>query len=599
MRNDFFIMDLKQKVENFPESTGVYIFYDHSGKVIYVGKAKNLRKRVLSYFNDDSPKSNYILKKAKNIEFYITDTETEALILESVLIKKYRPIMNVQLRDDKQYPMLKLTLYEEYPRLVLARRFEDDGARYYGPYTQSGTVRETISMVKKIFNLRSCNWNLPKSKPKRPCLNYFIGNCKAPCQNYITKEEYWEIVKGVIDFLDGKYEEIIEKLYDQMQEYSKNLEFEKAAKIRDKIRLLQNLSEKQKIVSFNRENKDLIQFYVEDHKAKALVYLIREGKLIEKRIFNLTLPEICSNDELIESFVLQYYSRGEIPEVIVVPSPFSEEEVNLKEFLCKRKGSEVVLRTPENEEEEKLLGMALKDLTIESIKSEKVWLALSELQRIFNLQNLPVSIEGYDISNLQGREAVGSRVYFQNGYPEKTKYRRYKIKYTPELPNDYLMLQEVIRRRLKNIEEDPLPDIMLIDGGKGQLSAVLEVFNELKIEPKFILALAKEKEEIFVPGRSEPILLSYDSPALHLLQQVRDEAHRFAVSYHRKLRSKKLMDSHLDKIPGVGEKRMKILLEAFSTLENLKKASLEDLKKVPGISEKIAEKIYLYFHDSS
>ena len=598
MKNDS-ILNLKQKVENFPESTGVYIFYDHSGKVIYVGKAKNLRKRVLSYFSDSSPKSAYILKKAQNIEFYITDTETEALILESILIKKHRPIMNIQLRDDKQYPLLKLTLYEEYPRLILARRFEDDGAKYYGPYTQSGTVRETISMVKKLFNLRSCNWNLPKSKPKRPCLNYFIENCKAPCQGYITKEDYQEIVREVIGFMEGRYEEIINKLYNEMQKYSKNLEFEKAAKVRDKIRLLQNLSEKQKILTFNRENKDLIQFYVEDHKAKVLVYLIREGKLVEKRIFNLTLPEEYSRDELLESFILQYYSVRDIPEIIVLPFLVFGGEVDLKEFLCRRKGTKVEIRTPESEDEEKLLNMALKDLTIESLRSEKVWLALSELQRIFNLPNLPVAIEGYDISNLQGREAVGARVYFQNGYPDKNRYRRYKIKYTEESPNDYLMLQEVIKRRLNKIEEDPLPDIMLIDGGKGQLNAVLEVFEELKIKPKFILALAKEREEIFVPGNSDSILLPYDSPALHLLQQVRDEAHRFAVSYHRKLRSKKLIDSHLEKIPGIGEKRMKILLEAFNDLESLKKASLEDLKKIPGISEKIAEKIYLYFHKSS
>lgn len=591
-----YIMELRHKAENFPESSGVYIFYDDSGKVIYVGKAKNLKKRILSYFNDTSPKSRYILKRAKNVEYYITDSETEALILEAVLIKRHKPVMNVQLRDDKQYPLLKLTLNEEYPRLILARKFEEDGAKYYGPYPQSRTVRETISTVKKLFNLRSCNWNLPKSKPKRPCLNFYIGNCKAPCQGYIDKQEYWNIVEDVLAFLEGKYENIINRLYIQMQEYSKNLEFEKAARIRDKIKFLQNLNERQKVVFFNKDEKDFIQFYIEDHKAKILVYLIREGKLIEKRIFNLNLPNEYTEEEIIESFLLQYYSKRDIPIEIIVPIELKEEEINISKFLTDKKGIPIVIRTPQNEDEERLMSMALKDLTIESLKSEKVWLALSELQKVFHLSKIPNSIEGFDISNLQGKEAVGSRVYFYKGQPDKSKYRRYKIKYTEEIPNDYLMLQEVMRRRLKRIDEDPLADIILIDGGKGQLNAVLEVFEEFNLKPKFVLALAKEREEIFTPGKTEPIILPDNSPALHLLQQVRDEAHRFAVSYHRKLHRKKVLDSMLIKIPGVGKKRIKILLEKFPKVEDIEKASLEDLKKVPGIPEKVAEKIYMYFH---
>lgn len=591
------VLELKKRIENFPESPGVYIFYDSSGKVIYVGKAKNLKKRVYSYLNDDSPKSRYILKRAKNIDYYVTDSEKEALILEAVLIKRHKPIMNVQLKDDKQYPILKFTLNEEYPRLVLVRKFEEDGSKYYGPYTQSRVVRETISTVKKLFNLRSCNWNLPYMKPKRPCLNFYIGNCKAPCQGYISKEEYWEIVRDVLSFLEGKYEEIIDRFYLQMQEYSMNLEFEKAAKMRDKIKILKSINEKQKIISFNNEDKDFIQLYIEDHKAKILVYLIREGKLIEKRIFSINLPHEYIKEEVIESFLIQYYSIREIPDEVVVPFIPKEEDINITEFLSEKKGFRVIIRTPKDEDEEKMMDMALKDLNIESIKSEKVWLALLELQKIFNLPDIPTSIEGFDISNLQGKEAVGSKVYFYKGYPDKTKYRRYKIKYTEEAPNDYLMLQEVVKRRLKKIEEEPLADIVLIDGGKGQLNVVLEVFKEYNIEPKCILALAKEKEEIFIPKREMPIILPDNSPALHLLQQVRDEAHRFAVSYHRKLHRKKLLDSILIKIPGVGHKRMKILLEHFSKIEDIRDASLEDLKKIPGISESVAKKIYAYFHN--
>ncbi|HOP94264.1 MAG: excinuclease ABC subunit UvrC [Dictyoglomaceae bacterium] len=589
---------IKEKAERFPESPGVYLFYDSSGNVLYVGKAKNLKKRIASYFSESSSlKAAYLLRKSSDLNYIVTDSETEALLLEAILIKKHRPMMNVQLKDDKQYPLLKLTLNEEYPRLILARRVEEDGAKYFGPYPQGGTVRETISIVKKLFNLRTCSWNLPKNKPKRPCLNYYIGNCKAPCQGYMSKEEYWGIVDDVSSFLEGKYQAIIEKFTKEMNEYAKNLEFEKAANVRDKIKVVQNLGEKQKIFSLSKDDKDLVQYYFEDHKAKMLVYLIREGKLIERRIFSLNIPYSSDKVEILESFMLQYYSQREIPNIVVIPFSLSPEtEESLGKFLSNKKGMKVFIRTPENEDEEKLLEMALKDLNIESLKTDKVWIALLELQKIFGLEDIPTSIEGYDISNLQGKEAVGSRVYFYKGYPDKNKYRRYKIKNVEETPNDYLMLQEVFRRRLGNIEEDPLPDIILIDGGKGQLNSVLEIFSEMNIKPKGILALAKEREEIFLPGKRSPLLLPKDSPPLLLLEHVRDEAHRFAVSYHRKVHKKKLLDSTLLKIPGVGEKRLKILLDKFSSLENIKNASLEELKEIPSIPENLAEKIYHYFH---
>ncbi|HOJ92164.1 MAG TPA: excinuclease ABC subunit UvrC [Dictyoglomaceae bacterium] len=589
---------IKEKAERFPESPGVYLFYDSSGNVLYVGKAKNLKKRIASYFSESSSlKAAYLLRKSSDLNYIVTDSETEALLLEAILIKKHRPMMNVQLKDDKQYPLLKLTLNEEYPRLILARRVEEDGAKYFGPYPQGGTVRETISIVKKLFNLRTCSWNLPKNKPKRPCLNYYIGNCKAPCQGYMSKEEYWGIVDDVSSFLEGKYQAIIEKFTKEMNEYAKNLEFEKAANVRDKIKVVQNLGEKQKIFSLSKDDKDLIQYYIEDHRAKILVYLIREGKLIERRIFSLNIPYSSDKVEILESFMLQYYSQREIPNIVVIPFSLSPEtEESLGKFLSNKKGMKVFIRTPENEDEEKLLEMALKDLNIESLKTDKVWIALLELQKIFGLEDIPTSIEGYDISNLQGKEAVGSRVYFYKGYPDKNKYRRYKIKNVEETPNDYLMLQEVFRRRLGNIEEDPLPDIILIDGGKGQLNSVLEIFSEMNIKPKGILALAKEREEIFLPGKRSPLLLPKDSPPLLLLEHVRDEAHRFAVSYHRKVHKKKLLDSTLLKIPGVGEKRLKILLDKFSSLENIKNASLEELKEIPSIPENLAEKIYHYFH---
>jgi len=590
---------LYEKALSFPEAPGVYIFKDTQGRVIYVGKSKSLKKRVLSYFKDNSIKSQLILKRAKDLDYIITDSEVEAFLLESVLIKKNKPIFNVQLRDDKQYPLLKLTLNEPYPRLILSRRIENDNARYFGPFPQGSTVRETISIVKKIFNLRSCKWNLPNKKPKRPCIYYDLKRCYAPCQGYITQEEYKKIVDEVLLFLEGKYQELIKILMEKMRQSAEKLEFEKAIKYREQIRYLQNLGEKQKIISFNNEDKDLIQIVREDGTAKALVYLIREGKLVEKRLHTLKIPhtEDISVKEILTGFLTQYYSQRDIPSKVIIPVDLEEEKEDLEKFLSNKKGIHVSIKLPEGEEIE-LMDMALKDLNIIEIKKDKIWRGLLELQKIFNLDSIPLWIEGYDISNLQGKEAVGSRVVFYKGLPYKDRYRRYKIKFTDEEPNDYQMLQEVIERRL-NDKEDEISDVILIDGGKGQLNAVLEVFKKYNVYPKLIIALAKREEEIYVPGKKDPIRLEKDSPALHILQNVRDEAHRFALSYHRKLRGKKIINSQILNIPGLGEKRMKILLEKFGSINELKKASLDELVNIKGIPKNLGEKIYMYLHKES
>ncbi|PMQ02199.1 MAG: excinuclease ABC subunit C [Dictyoglomus sp. NZ13-RE01] len=590
---------LYEKALSFPEAPGVYIFKDTQGRVIYVGKSKSLKKRVLSYFKDNSIKSQLILKRAKDLDYIITDSEVEAFLLESVLIKKNKPIFNVQLRDDKQYPLLKLTLNEPYPRLILSRRIENDNARYFGPFPQGSTVRETISIVKKIFNLRSCKWNLPNKKPKRPCIYYDLKRCYAPCQGYITQEEYKKIVDEVLLFLEGKYQELIKILMEKMRQSAEKLEFEKAIKYREQIRYLQNLGEKQKIISFNNEDKDLIQIVREDGTAKALVYLIREGKLVEKRLHTLKIPhtEDISVKEILTGFLTQYYSQRDIPSKVIIPVDLEEEKEDLEKFLSNKKGIHVSIKLPEGEEIE-LMDMALKDLNIIEIKKDKIWRGLLELQKIFNLDSIPLWIEGYDISNLQGKEAVGSRVVFYKGLPYKDRYRRYKIKFTDEEPNDYQMLQEVMERRL-NDKEDEISDVILIDGGKGQLNAVLEVFKKYNIYPKLIIALAKREEEIYVPGKKDPIKLEKDSPALHILQNVRDEAHRFALSYHRKLRGKKIINSQILNIPGLGEKRMKILLDKFGSINELKKASLDELVNIKGIPKNLGEKIYMYLHKES
>ncbi|MEN2984736.1 MAG: excinuclease ABC subunit UvrC [Dictyoglomaceae bacterium] len=587
--------NLYEKANLFPDASGVYIFKDAQGKIIYVGKSKSLRKRILSYFKESSPKSFLLLKKAQDLDYIITDSETEAFILEAILIKKYRPIYNVQLRDDKQYPILKLTLNEPFPRLIMVRRIENDSAKYFGPFPQSGTVRETISLVKKIFNLRSCSWDLPKKAPKRPCIYYDLKRCYAPCQGYISQEEYKKIVAEVILFLEGKYQRLIDNLTEKMNSAVSNLEFEKAIKYRDQIKYLQNLWEKQKIVTFNKEDKDLIQIYIEEESAKVLVYLIREGKLIEKRINTLKIPLDYEKKEIILSFLTQYYSQREIPDVVIVPLDLGEDKEEIEKFLSEKRKNKVSIREPIGEEIE-LLEMALKDLSILEIKRDKIWNELFELQRLFNLESIPLWIEGYDISNIQGKEAVGSRVVFYKGLPYKEKYRRYKIKITNGEPNDFLMLQEVIERRLKDTK-DEISDIILIDGGRGQLNAVLEVFERLNIKPKFLIALAKREEEIYIPNRKEPIKLNKDSPALHILQRVRDEAHRFALNYHRTLRTKKLLESKSLEIRGLGEKRWRILMEKFQSLDKMKKASKEEFLNINGIPKSLGERIYQYLHD--
>lgn len=590
--------NLYEKANSFPEAPGVYFFKDAQGKIIYVGKSKSLRKRVLSYFKEDSSKNMLLFKKAQDLDYIITDSETEAFILEAILIKKHKPTFNVQLRDDKQYPLLKLTLYEAYPRLIMARRIEDDGGRYFGPFPQGSTVRETISLVKKVFNLRSCSWDLPKRAPKRPCIYYDLKRCSAPCQGYISQEEYRKIVNEVLLFLEGKYQELIDSLTEKMNSAVSNLEFEKAIKYRDQIKYLQNLGERQKIVSFNKEDKDLIQLYVEEDIAKVLVYLIRDGKLIEKRIHTLKIPLAYDKKEILSGFLTQYYSQREIPNIVIFPVELNEEEKReIEEFLSKRKGYKVSIRDPQGEEVD-LLDMALKDLNIIEIKKDKIWNELLELQRMFNLENIPLWIEGYDISNLQGKEAVGSRVVFYKGLPYKEKYRRYKIKFVSEEPNDYLMLQEVMERRLKDTE-DEISDIILIDGGKGQLNAVLEVFERLNVRPKLIIALAKKEEEIYIPNWNKPIKLNKDSPALYLLQKVRDEAHRFALSYHRKLRIKKIIKREILEIPGLGERRFKILLEKFGSIDEMKKVSMEEFLNIPGIPKSLGERIYQYLHSET
>ncbi|MCS7202225.1 MAG: excinuclease ABC subunit UvrC [Dictyoglomus sp.] len=595
MKEEILKSNLYEKASLFPDASGVYIFKDAQGKIIYVGKSKSLRKRILSYFKESSPKSLLLLKKAQDLDYIITDSETEAFILEAILIKKYRPIYNVQLRDDKQYPILKLTLNEPFPRLIMVRRIENDSAKYFGPFPQSGTVRETISLVKKIFNLRSCSWDLPKKAPKRPCIYYDLKRCYAPCQGYISQEEYKKIVDEVILFLEGKYQRLIDNLTEKMNSAVSNLEFEKAIKYRDQIKYLQNLWEKQKIVTFNKEDKDLIQIYIEEESAKVLVYLIREGKLIEKRINTLKIPLEYEKKEIILSFLTQYYSQREVPDVVIVPLDLGEDKEEIEKFLSKKRKNKVSIREPIGEEIE-LLEMALKDLSILGIKRDKIWNELFELQKLFNLESIPLWIEGYDISNIQGKEAVGSRVVFYKGLPYKEKYRRYKIKITNEEPNDFLMLQEVIERRLKDTK-DEISDIILIDGGRGQLNAVLEVFERLNIKPKFLIALAKREEEIYIPNRKESIKLNKDSPALHILQRVRDEAHRFALNYHRTLRTKKLLESKSLEIKGLGEKRWRILMEKFQSLDKMKKAPKEEFLNINGIPKSLGERIYQYLHD--
>lgn len=564
-------------------------------EVLYVGKAKSLIKRVKSYFStrEQPLKTKLLMSHFHNLEYIITDTEKEALILESNLIKKYKPRYNIRLKDDKRYPYIKIT-NENYPRVLITRNVRDDGAYYYGPFTDTGSVRRMVKSLKALFKIRSCR------KMDGPCLNYQIHLCNAPCSGKITKKSYNEIIEKINLFFEGKYNKIIEMLNELMIDAAKNNEFEKAAVLRDQIQSVDGILEKQKIEFDRGIEQDVIACAYDEKVACVVVFSIRDGKIIGKDDFLMSGAEGTLPDKILSAFLKQFYmTPRHIPSEIIIQ--YRPDEIDLiNEWLSENRGHDVVLRTPKNGTESRLVQMVAKNAEIIKNQEREVRSAMFDLKKYLNLPKIPRNIEAFDISNISGKLSVGSMVVFVDAMPKKSKYRKYKIQI--DGPDDYEMMRDVIRRRYSKIspeDNDQKPDLILVDGGKGQLNAALEVLKSMDLDDIPIIGLAKEFEHVFVPEISNPIILPRNSEALHLLQRIRDEAHRFAITYHKKLRSIQLKHSILDEVKGVGEKRKINLLKHFGDIEGIKNADINEIACVKGINRNLADIIYKHLHEKS
>lgn len=580
----------KREPKNLPDKPGVYIMKDVEDTVIYVGKAKSLKKRVKSYFKDDidSPKTRAQMRHFHHLEYMVTDTEKEALILESNLIKKHMPRYNIRLKDDKRYPYVKVT-NEDYPRILITRRVVDDGSYYYGPFTDSGSVKKLVKFLKALFKIRDCK------RMDGPCLNYQINLCNAPCIGNVTKKDYRKQVDKVTLFFEGKYNKIIDMLQRNMEEAASNQEFERAAVVRDQLNSINEVLERQKMELTRDLDQDVVACSCGEKMACVVVFSVRSGKITGKDDFLMSGTENTVVERILSAFLKQYYTGPRhVPAEIVLQSDVDDTKL-LLEWLSEKRGDKVVFKVPEKGMEYRLVRMVAKNAEIILKHQQEVKGALLDLKNYLKIPKLPRRIEGFDISNISGKMAVGSMVVFEDGAPKKNSYRRFKVNTTG--PDDYAMMREVLTRRYgrMKVENEPGPDLVLVDGGKGQLNIALEVFKSLEIDLP-VIGLAKEFEHVFIPHFPSPIILPQNSEALHLLQRVRDEAHRFAVTYHRKLRSQNLEHSILDEVPGIGVKRKKNLLKHFGSLENLQNASVQDITCVKGISKNLARDVHEHIH---
>lgn len=575
--------------DNLPSKPGVYIMRDETDTIIYIGKAKNLIKRVKSYFREklDRPKTQILMSHFHSLEYIVTNSEKEALILEATLIKKHRPRYNVQLKDDKRYPYVKIT-DEEFPRLVITRNVTKNGV-YFGPFTDVGSVKQTVKFLKSLFKIRTCrNMN-------GPCLNSQIELCYAPCDGRITKEEYGEIINKIDLFFQGKYSTIVKNLKKEMMDAASNEEFEKAAVIRDQISSIEEIMEKQFVDLVDDDlDQDVIAIAPSKDEVVVIIMPIRNGKIVGRDDFLMSGAQYDSSSEIMFAFIQQYYGYNRhVPKQILLDEDIDDKEL-LEEWLSDLRGNKVKIKVPQKGVKLRLVKMAKKNAEIIKHQKKKMENSLIELKKYLKLEKLPRVIEGYDISNISGKFAVGSKVSFKDAKPNKKMYKHFKME-TPG-PNDFAMMEELLTRRLKMIDRDPEPDLIVIDGGKGQLGMACGVLEKLNLTHIPIIGLAKEFEEIYIPNSSRPIIIPKNNRALHLLQQVRDESHRFAITYHRKLRSKNIQASSLDDIVGIGKKRKIALLKEFGTIDNIKNASVEDLAKIEGMNKKTAENVYNYYH---
>ena len=607
---------LKKKIKNAPVTTGVYLMKDEHSKVIYVGKSKNLRTRVRSYFGgkDSRLMVPFLVSRIHDLEFIVTDTEKEALILENTLIKKYRPRYNVNFRDDKNYFSIRVDFKEKFPRFQLVRRIKKDGAKYFGPYSSSAAVKETLHFLQQIFPLRTCK-DMEFSARTRPCIEFEIKRCLAPCCDLVGSEDYQKLVRDAILFMEGHGKKLISELKSRMKTAADDLNFEEATVIRNRINAIKATLEKQRAVSMSFKDQDVFGIYRSGNQIQMCILYIRNGSILGTKKFPLIKIGVDSS-EVLSSLLKQYYD-GEvfIPQEIIIPEHVEDRRV-IEEWLTeRRKRKKVSVIIPERGERVNLLTMAANNaenvFNTERIQEADEKEALEILAERLHLKKIPHRIECFDISNVGGRYAVGSMATFLEGKPEKSGYRRFKIK-TVTGADDYSMMHEVLRRRYRDTEN--LPDLIVVDGGKGQLNVALNVLRELEIKEMDVIGLAKEsrsisgenktiihKEEdrVYLPDRKNPVYLSRHPAALFLLQRVRDEAHRFAVSYHRRLKEKMDFRSVVDEIPGIGDFRKKALLGYFMDIEKIKKASRKDLEKIPGIGRETAHKIFDHFHKQS
>lgn len=599
---------IKEKLDSLPSSPGIYLMKDSKGTILYVGKGKDLRKRVLSYFREKehySPKTRVLVSKLSDLEFIITASEKEALILESNLIKRHRPRYNVVLRDDKRYLVLRLDPKEEYPRLSLVRRIRNDGALYFGPYASAQAVRQTLKVLHSMFPLRQCSGRKFQHR-QRPCLNHQMGRCLGLCVGGVTPEEYAAVVEQAVLFLKGRTQDLQTKLRTEMQRAAETFEFEKAAMYRDRLRAVEKTLEKQLAVSSRFRDQDIVGIHESGENLALAVLFIRGGRIVGSRAFMFKDKENGA-PEVVRAFILQYYDQGRaIPEEILVSEPIIEQEL-LAEWLTDLRGKQVSIRVPKRGEGRQLLTMASHNaanyLLSEIPKATDPVPALARLQKILGLKSFPHRLECVDISNFRGQFPVGSLVVFRDGEPAKSAYRRYRIKDVSQI-DDPAMMAEVLRRRFTDAtESQTLPDLLVVDGGKAQLNQAMAVLKELDLVNLVpVVALAKKQratgqveleagDRLYLIGRKNPVLLKNDPPIHFLLSRLRDEAHRFAISYYQKRHRKSTLQSRLDEIRGIGPKRRRDLIQYFGSVNQLAKASVEEINQVSGISRKLAEEI--------
>lgn len=618
------MFDFQHQLKILPDKPGVYIMKNSLGEVIYVGKAKVLKNRVRQYFQNSKNHSEKVRAMVKNIaefEYIVTDSEMEALILECNLIKKYSPRYNIALKDDKFYPFIKITTNEDFPRVYVTRNFAKDGNRYFGPYTNGTAVYEVMGLIKKLFPLRTCKKAIVEGgEPTRACLNYHINLCKAPCAGYVSKAEYWEMIDEIINILNGTDTSIIKKLKLEMEKAAEELEFEKAAKIRDRILAIELISEKQKMFTVKEGDEDFIDLYTDEKDGCAQVFFVREGKVTGREHFMIENIGDDPVKEVISSFIASFYGgTAQIPKTIYVPEQIEDQEL-IEKFLTEKRGSKVWIKVPKKGDKKNLLDMVRNNAKImldqfkEKMVEEKELnkSALTELADVLGLDSLPARIEAYDISNIQGVDSVGTMVVFENGKAKNSDYRRFKIK-SVKGPNDYESMREILSRRFshgleevnkikeRNLEYSKgkfciFPDLIMMDGGKGQVNIALEVLKDFGIEIP-VCGLVKDHKHrtrgiIF---NNEEILIRRGSELMNLITRVQDEVHRYAITYHRSLRDKRTLHSILEDIPRIGEKRRRNLLMKFGSIDNIKKASMEELLDTPGIDKRAAESIKQYF----